>query len=237
MKSRKTGFSFREISPKTFLFTYDNQYDLCMSFVRMQEYYESPEFKGKYFTLEEFMDWWSNGMSRTRGSFDYPSRWNGFNLPGNVILNWLFICDEDVLRLKEYKMMCRLAKKFKIDVEGVTNGTGFYMCLKDKLDGVYVIGCHKKDPDKLETVDHELAHALYTLNGDYKKKCKKLLRSLKKGDFIYKKAYEDILDKGYDKSVIDDELQAYFSTGDEYGILQQFGDNFASFKKHGSNEK
>ena len=93
MKSKKklnTANTLRQIVPNVYLMTYDTRYDLCMSFVRVQEFYESPEFKGRYFTLEEFIDWWSIKMSHIHGAFDYPARWGGFNVPGEVMLDWLF---------------------------------------------------------------------------------------------------------------------------------------------------
>lgn len=50
------------------------------TFLRFQEHYESPEFAGKVFTLEEFMDWYA----ATRGAFTYCEDWSGFNLPSSV---------------------------------------------------------------------------------------------------------------------------------------------------------
>ena len=51
--------TIRKVIPNVYCVTYDTQYDLCMSFVRIQEFYESPKFKGQYFTLEEYMDYWA----------------------------------------------------------------------------------------------------------------------------------------------------------------------------------
>lgn len=50
------------------------------TFLRFQEHYESPEFAGKAFTLEEYMDWYA----ATRGAFTYCEDWSGFNLPSSV---------------------------------------------------------------------------------------------------------------------------------------------------------
>jgi hypothetical protein len=143
MKSKKskkkanTANTLREVAPNVYLMTYDTPYELCMSFVRVQEFYESPEFKGKYFTLEEFIDWWSLNESKIKGSFDYPARWSGFNIPGTVILNWLFECDEEVLRDKELFIFRKLAKKFKIKIDDrVTTASAFGVLLRDKLKGI-----------------------------------------------------------------------------------------------------
>ena len=44
------------VLPNVYVLNFDTQYELCMSFVRMQEFYESPKFRGKTFELEEFID-------------------------------------------------------------------------------------------------------------------------------------------------------------------------------------
>jgi len=235
MKNKETFPVMKKISPNVFSDTYDNRYDLCMSFVRIQEFYESPQFKGKYFTLEEFIDWWSFSESKIKGSFDYPIRWNGFNIPGEVILNWLYECDEEILRDKEIALLNRLAKKLKVKVGGVTAAYVFYALLKDKLKGIYVIGCHKQKGNKYkkEIIDHELAHAFYTLYPKYKTSCKKLLTAMgrNKDDKIIKECvYDNLVKIGYHDSVIEDEMQAYFSTGDDFGIWSKFVDNFKKFR-------
>jgi len=42
-----------------------SQYILAATFMRFQEYHESPEFKGRIFTVEEYMDWYA----KTYGNF------------------------------------------------------------------------------------------------------------------------------------------------------------------------
>jgi hypothetical protein len=81
--------------PHVYLFTFDSQYDLCMSFVRMQEFYESDsnKFRGKYFTLEKYMDYWSKKFGN--GVFTYTKDWNGFNLPGKKLVEWLDVFERD----------------------------------------------------------------------------------------------------------------------------------------------
>jgi hypothetical protein len=54
---------------------------MCSTMMRFQEYYESPKFKGKVFTHEEFQDWYANAQGR----FSYYEDWSGFNLPRKCI--------------------------------------------------------------------------------------------------------------------------------------------------------
>ncbi|OGZ16930.1 MAG: hypothetical protein A3H76_05890 [Candidatus Lloydbacteria bacterium RIFCSPLOWO2_02_FULL_54_12] len=56
---------------------------LAMTFVRMQEYYESgsPRFRGRIFTLGEFKDWYR----KERGRWSYANDWSGFNVPSYAV--------------------------------------------------------------------------------------------------------------------------------------------------------
>lgn len=207
----------RQIVPNVFVFTFDTQYDLCMSFVRIQEFYESPEFKGKYFTLEEYMDWWAKNYGN--GSFDYPRRWNGFNVPGTVLKEWFtkFKCFRD----KEVFIWGMLYKRINFE----------------NLDNIYVIGVNSEKGNKADVIKHELAHAMYALYPKYRKSCDRLLTKMgksKEGKALLRKSKKQLLKMGYHKDVVKDEQQAYFSTSnkqDRFPQLEEFKENFDSFKK------
>jgi len=178
-----------------------------MSFVRMQEFYESPKFKGKYFTLEEFIDYWANNWGG--GYFDYLSRWHGFNLPSNVIEAWkdvFSLRDDGSFRDKEIAILNSIQKAVK----------------KEKLGDskYYVIGVHKESSlaSRQEIIEHELAHAFYYLYPEYKRMVKKMLKEVPKK--MFRKAKKTLLDLGYGANVLEDEMQAYFST-----YKYEIGDN------------
>ena len=48
-----------------------SQYWLTSTFLRFQEYYESPKFRNLGFSLEEFQDWYVT--TRDHGEFSYYS--------------------------------------------------------------------------------------------------------------------------------------------------------------------
>jgi hypothetical protein len=188
-----------------------------MSFVRMQEFYESPKFKGKYFTLEEFIDYWS--LNYGKGAFTYPNAWNGFNLPGEVFESWKkkFIHEHnDILREREISVLT----------------TVFELMDKDECDGkYYIIAVNEENKvDMNEAIEHETAHAFYYLYPEYRKSCDKLLKKL--GKKQYKNDKEMLLKMGYCKKVINDELQAYYScgSGNRFENITEFIDNFNTFK-------
>jgi hypothetical protein len=69
------------------LLTFDNQIDLTSTFLRFQEHYESPFFKGKYFTLDEFKEWYikTSPNGKKSGKFTYYTDWGGFNIPSYIL--------------------------------------------------------------------------------------------------------------------------------------------------------
>lgn len=215
--------TLRQIVPNVFVFTFDTQYDLCMSFIRIQEFYESPEFKGKFFTLEEYMDWWAKSYGK--GSFDYPKRWNGFNVPGTVFKEWV----------NTFANFARsgLRKKEMILVEMLVKRLDDW----DDLDKIYIIGVNKEKGNRTDVIKHEVAHAMYTLYPKYKKSCDKLLAKIgrkKEGKVFLAATGRELLRRGYHKDVVKDEQQAFFSTsskGDRLPLLPKFKENYEAFKK------
>ena len=77
----------RLLTPHIHLLSFDTQHDLTSTFLRFQEHYESPRFKGEVFTLDEFQDWYiknsPNGIET--GKFTYHTDWNGFNIPSHIL--------------------------------------------------------------------------------------------------------------------------------------------------------
>lgn len=216
------------VIPNVYAIKYDTQYDLCMSFVRMQEFYESASSKirGKYFTLEDYMDYWASEFGN--GSFDYPKRWNGFNLPSNVIERWrgLFEGQGCRLRDREYEILDA------IDELGHQE-----LVDEEPPDKYYVIGVHaeKSEKDRLEVIRHESAHALYYLFPAYKRAANKLIKEIPKEEV--EDAKERLIIMGYGSNILKDEMQAYFSTEEGKGYIislsgrQDFAENFNKYSK------
>ena len=79
------AFKIKEIKPNIFLFEFKHNYDMCMHFLRYQEYYESssPKYRGKAFEIFDFMRWYS--LKYGKGAFTYVDDWDGFNIPSHII--------------------------------------------------------------------------------------------------------------------------------------------------------
>jgi len=71
----------KRVSDKLYFLHFQNQREMAETFLRFQEFYESPKFKGKIFTLENYKDWYR----KIKGKFSYYSDWDGFNLPSKIL--------------------------------------------------------------------------------------------------------------------------------------------------------
>jgi hypothetical protein len=164
----------------------DSQEELGNTFMRFQEYYESPRFKEQVFTVGQVRSWYS----KTYGADTYHLDWTGYNFPSFV--------------LKPFRegLFDPLTNEEKILLDLV----------RYRHDSFYIIGAQDD-----ATLRHELSHALYSYSVKYKisidQLCKKNLKDLKK-------VSKYILDKGYDKSVLNDELQAYITDNDNKFIKE-----------------
>lgn len=130
----------KRIGKNIFHLKFRNQYDITSTLLRFQEHYESPKFRNKIFTLEEFMDWYA----KKNGNFTYYEEWNGFNIPSYVLKPFL-----------EGKFN-PLTKKEK----------AFLRLFQNKKGKFYIIGTHGKSQKLLK---HEIAHALFYVSPEYKK--------------------------------------------------------------------
>jgi hypothetical protein len=193
-------FSAAEIRPNVYHFSFNCQYQLTSSMVRLQEYYESPfeEIKRQYFSLEKFMDSYASKMPSK--NFTYFTDWSGFNIPGDVVLDFY----------KEFKYDFSFKERTLLDL--------VLLFRHEKLHGeennnFYIIATYK-NPEEKSIIKHELAHAYWYLHKDtYAVNATSLLNNRK----IISKESLDNSEKslkamGYSEKVYSDELQAYYST-------------------------
>lgn len=179
----------KEIHPNLFFFTTTNQYYCASTFMRIQEFYESPfkEINNKYFSFEKYMDVYA--FNQDHENFTYFQDWNGFNIPGHIV--------------------DRFIKKFTPKNDFSDKEKAFIKLLqKQKIkERYYVIGTAEFNKSAF---DHELAHGFFYLDKEYKKQMLELiddnLPAVKEMKTYLKKI-------GYCNKVLDDELQSYFATG------------------------
>lgn len=189
----------KEILPKIFAVSIKDRYQRAMLFCRYQEFYESPylQIRGRFFTWEHFMMIYKE--KRKQELFTYPEDWAGFNIPSDIIRKGL---DE-------------FYHKDKGPYDEIMNDIWYYcenhpLKFNKSRSKWYLIGADSSDSD---TMKHEIAHGFYYTNSEYKKEMNDLISNFKSSQYIRLK--KNLVQMGYrdDKKIIDDEIQAYFSTG------------------------
>ncbi|MDR3583312.1 MAG: ABC transporter ATP-binding protein [Candidatus Pacebacteria bacterium] len=174
-----------KLADKIHLLTFETQQDITSTFLRFQEHYESPNFRGKIFSLDEFKQWYiktsPNGIKT--GEFTYYSDWNGFNIPSYILKPF---CDGRFNPLSE-------AEKNMLEI------------FKSETGVFYIIGIHKENKKIDQLLTHETAHGLFYTNDNYRSEVKQIL--LKYDTTLIK--YELRAKAGYHEEVLEDEVHAY----------------------------
>jgi len=123
-----------------YVVSFESRLDLAATFLRFQEYYESPKFKRKVFSLDDFKKWYAT----PKGEFSYYRDWSGFNIPSRV-LRPFYEKMFDPLSQREKRLLTLFA---------------------DKKPPFYIVGvCENCSAN---TLSHEIAHALFYTCGKYK---------------------------------------------------------------------
>jgi hypothetical protein len=196
-------YSIKQVKPNIFAVVVKDDYDLAMLFCRVQEFYESPntKFRGQNFSIWDFIEWYSRERN---GSFTYPTDWAGFNIPFEAL-------EECMQGLQEPESPY---DKEMQRIYNLING------MKPKEGRAYIIGV----PDiHSETFNHEVCHALYYVDDEYKKIADSITNEFKKSlESAYHIFKRNLLGMGYTEDVVDDEIQAYLTTNWDNN---RFGEN------------
>lgn len=212
----------REIKPFIFATIIKNQYDRSSLFCRYQEFYESPypQIRGKFFTIEEYMKLYTTQNKKLH--FTYQSDWTGYNIPSKVLLEARSTFGSPVSQydytMNEIIEYCE--RESRIQNRGEQHS--WYLIGVDKL--------------KSGVMNHEIAHGFYFTNPHYKVEMDYLIGDINVKDYEHLKKI--LVKGGYsdDKCIIDDEIQAYMSTGKHTewndSVYQKYSQDFIKiFKK------
>lgn len=167
-----------------------------MTMCRPQEFYESAheEIRGKKFDWEKFIEIFSD----EDGRLEYFSFWSGFNFPGTSFEKFLRLFDGDLSRRERH-----LAKEVFSRV--------------DRTRPYYIIATL---PSATETIRHELAHAFFSVNSEYRKSAEDLVGEV--SSEIRDKIESGLSKMGYSSEVHVDETQAYLATGTSAELKKRF---------------
>ena len=183
--SNEGRMKFKQICNNIYWLDFKKQDEMCLSFCRLQEHYESPEFAGKIFTMEEYQAWYI----KTYHMWSYMIDWAGFNVPDYVVRKFIN---------GEFNPLTRLEEKL---LDKLILGT---KCKIYKPTPYYVIGtCNMKEKYALK---HEIAHGLFYTNPEY---TRNVINILNDNEFPYVRFVNWLIKKGYHLSTAFDELHAY----------------------------
>ena len=199
------NYKITEVRDRVFAVTIEDDYDRAMTFLRVQEYYESPnpEFRGKHFNIWDFIEWYSR---EHKGAFTYAYDWSGFNIP--LPIAWKCYEGDGVNCMPDgWKSKWDAVMK---DIVWEVQSKMYWK--KNKRDmNAYIIGAKDMEGD---TFQHEVAHGLYYTNKEYKELMDEITQTIPLKHYL--KFRKNLLDMGYTESVVDDEIQAYLSWGWDY---------------------
>lgn len=161
----------------------ESNVELCNRFLRLSEYGESPKFKGCIFSLEQYKEWYI----KEYGAWTYNEDWTGFNIPSKSFEPFFQGSFNDLTPEEESLVFA-------------------FSLIKEPF---YVIATSSKS--ELDTIQHELLHALYNTNSEYEEK---IDIALAESDTESLQLH--LLKLGYDKSVLNDEIHAYLGASTKY---------------------
>lgn len=176
------SFELKEVYPGLFYLQFHSKYECASTFMRIQEYYESPhpELRRQILDLESFMDMYAKYNS----NFTYCTDWDGFNIPGYIFRDF-FILNYIPLQKKEKELKDRI-----------------FEALQGIQKKFYITASY--DPDIMY---HEVAHGLWYLNAQYQKEMEKLVKEMPVK--LRNKFVRILLKLNYAVDMIEDEIQAY----------------------------
>lgn len=183
---------FKKILPHIYHLHMEKNYDLAMHFLRYQEFYENLDYKGQIISLVDYMEYYAREYGD--GAFTYTNDWAGFNVPGETLIE---VSEAHLPDLNKYDIQMRALVKSVQEEEG-----------DEKF---YFIGTCGNDDFEEDTLDHEIAHALYYTSDSYRKIMNDLLNEIPRKN--YDTTWNALQEMRYHPATCRDEIHAYACTG------------------------
>lgn len=179
---------FKKIAPKIYAVETETARQAGEVFIRLQENYESPKYRNKSFTLDEFVEWYK--ADKKKQTFTYFDDWAGFNVPGHIAMRFMN-GKFNPLRVEEKWLLNEIKKA---DIKGK----------------FYLIGYAAKDA---RVKKHEIAHGLYYTSRSYRAKVQEILKDI---DMLTHPITNVLREYGYHQAVVPDEFHAWCLTDSWY---------------------
>lgn len=157
---------------------------MAATMLRFQEYYESSEFQGRVFDLEEFADWYA--VEKGDGVFSYYEDYSGYNIPLSIL---------DMFQTGAFDPLSRKETVLLNILQGLP-ATG------------YLITTSKGESSDRASLAHEVMHGIFHTDRHYASQVKACVEK-----FDVTEVLAWLHEIGYHPSVHVDEINAYSLTG------------------------
>jgi hypothetical protein len=191
-----------EMYPKIYALVIKDDRLRARVFMRYQEFYESDSdsFRGQGFKWYDYVKFYKE---KTKNDyFSYHEDWAGYNIPCTSIES----CIAKIPDINYFDLIM-----FSV-VDTIKSIVG--------NDNYYLIGIDQSTGEDPSLIYHEVAHGLWFVNPIYRTKQFKNIETM--NPQVRNAVAKKITGMGYGQNVIDDEIQAYLSTG--------IGDNMKRIK-------
>lgn len=182
-----------EVYPKIFAVVIKDDKLRARVFMRYQEFYESDSdtFRGRGFKWTEFVDYYKK---KTKNDIlSYHEDWTGYNIPCDSIESCIAV-------VPDINFFDLIMFSIVDTIKSIVGNEKFYL-----------IGIDQADGEDKSLIEHELAHGLWFASPKYK--ADQLINIDNLPEYVDQPLRSKISGMGYGPNVIDDEIQAYLSTG------------------------
>ncbi len=191
-----------KISDRIIHIEFETIKEMTLTMFRFSEFSEGKKgIKGKKFTPDEFIDLYSDD----EGNINYFAYWDGFNISISVIREFELLFPVGEISKRERRII---------------------KALGDLKDG-YLITTLKDDEI---TLKHELAHALWYENVEYRNECTEVISLIPKT--VYKKFSDCLKAVDYIDEIVDTEINSYLVAYNNKDMLEIFPNiDFREYEK------
>jgi hypothetical protein len=193
IKNILSQISLFEMYPKIYAVVIKDSKLRARVFMRYQEFYESDSdsFRGKGFKWKDYVKYYKE---KTKSDiFTYHEDWAGYNIPCDSIESCIAVIPD----INFYDLIM-----FSIvdTIKTISNS-----------DNYYLIGVDQSTADDPSLIFHEVAHGLWFVDKKYKSEQLENIHAM--NPRVRTNLISRIHNMGYGQNVVDDEIQAYLSTG------------------------
>lgn len=145
------------LAPQIFHVKFKAQQPLTKTFVRFQEYFESPHFRGTFFSLQDFRQWYIHHSpeGKKTGKFTFYQDLGGFNIPCRIL---------DPFYQGRFNPLTREEKQLLATF------------VPYRAQRFYIIGTYGNRTQ--DVLQHEIAHGLFYTNPRYRKEVLHILHKI-----------------------------------------------------------